>query len=191
MPEVVRGSRPSVDMNRSHSGHQDQIPRRGVHFDPESPSSREGDGPPLDVVDSGSRDGRKSTEQNKKLERRHTDKPEDRPQADAYYDSRAATKREFKRRASTLQEYYKENPALLPQLPFTWKHGWRRWKLFILIFLIFVDACVIPIVLYYAMRYAGHVQGYISRYPSSHSVLLLTSLSLRRRSHDLGRSHIS
>lgn len=87
--------------------------------------------------------------------------------ADAYYDSRAATKREFKRRASTLQEYYKQHPTLLPQLPFTWKHGFKRWKLFALIFLIFVDACVVPIVLYYAMRFAGNVQGWISEFGSA------------------------
>lgn len=30
-----------------------------------------------------------------------------------------------------------------------------------LIFFIFVDACVAPIVLYYALRYAGGVEGWI------------------------------
>lgn len=166
MPEVVRGSRPSVDMARSHSGHTDQIPRRNVHFSPDSapsPPIRQVNEPPLDTVDSETRGRRKSTEESKRLERRPTERLEDRPVADAYYDSRAATKREFKRRGSTLAEYYKENPALLPQLPFTWRHGWRRWKLFALIFLIVVDACVLPIVLYYSMRFAGNVEGWISR----------------------------
>lgn len=84
------------------------------------------------------------------------------PERAAYYDSRAATKREFRRRASTLQEYYQEHPELLPQLPFTWRHGFKRWKLFFTIFIMVVDACVLPIVLYYSMKFAGHVQGWIS-----------------------------
>jgi len=84
-----------------------------------------------------------------------------RPDQDVYYDSRAATKREFKRRASTLQDYYAQNPELLPQLPFTWKRGWKRWKLFLTIALMVVDACVVPIVLYYTMTFAGNVQGFI------------------------------
>ena len=163
-----------MDMTRSRSGHSDQIPRRGVHFGPESPPVREEDEQPLDQIDSGlsgSRDRRKSAEQKRKLEKRPTDRLEDRPAADAYFDSRAATKREFKRRASTLQDYYKQHPPLLPQLPFTWKHGWRRWKLFALIFLMFVDACVIPIVLYYTMKFVGNVQGFISAYsPICHSI---------------------
>ena len=165
MPEVIRGSRPSVDMTRSHSGHNDLVPRTRVHFGPESPPVREENEFPLQEVESGNLQ-RKSSDINKQLERRGTDKPEDRPEADAYYDSRAATKREFKRRASTLQEYYNDHPEYLPQLPFTWKHGWRRWKLFILIFFIFVDACVVPIVLYYTMKFIGHVQGYISMHIS-------------------------
>ena len=84
-----------------------------------------------------------------------------RADADAYYDSRAATRREWKRRAKTLQEYYHDNPHLLPQLPFTWHHGWRRWRLFIFAFLVFVDASAVPIALYYGMRYAGDVEGWI------------------------------
>jgi hypothetical protein len=86
---------------------------------------------------------------------------EQRDEAPVYFDSRAATKREYRRRAATLQDYYDENPHLLPQLPFTWHHGWKRWRLGALLFFIFVDACVLPIVLYYALRYAGNVQGYI------------------------------
>ncbi len=84
-----------------------------------------------------------------------------RADADAYYDSRAATRQEWKRRHKTLQEYYHDNPHLLPQLPFTWHHGWRRWRLFIFAFLVFVDASALPIALYYGMHYAGHVEGWI------------------------------
>lgn len=84
-----------------------------------------------------------------------------RESATAYYDSRAATRAEWQRRAKTLEEYYDDNPGLLPQLPFTWHHGWRRWRLFLFAFLVFVDACALPIALYYGMWYAGHVQGYI------------------------------
>ena len=157
MPEVVRGSRPSLDGRVSSGG-----PRRNVHFGPESPPLQEEESrQALSPVDSGSR--RRKSIEFKGIDRRPTEPPETRPEADAYYDSRAATKREFKRRASTLAEYYKQNPALLPQLPFTWRHGWRRIKLMILIFLIFVDACVIPLVLYYAMTFAGHVQGWIGK----------------------------
>ncbi|KAK3182052.1 hypothetical protein K4F52_006617 [Lecanicillium sp. MT-2017a] len=84
-----------------------------------------------------------------------------RADADAYYDSRAATRQEWKRRHKTLQEYYHDNPHLLPQLPFTWHHGWRRWRLFIFAFLVFVDASAVPIALYYGMHYAGNVEGWI------------------------------
>jgi len=45
-----------------------------------------------------------------RLERRDSMR---RAEVEAYYDSRAATKKEFRRRASTLQEYYKANPQLL------------------------------------------------------------------------------
>lgn len=83
-----------------------------------------------------------------------------RPEADVYYDSRAATKREFRRRATTLQEYYHENPELLPQLPFTWHRGKKRWRLILVIALMWIDACVIPIALYYGMHYGG-VAGWI------------------------------
>lgn len=84
-----------------------------------------------------------------------------RPEAEAYYDSRAATHREWNRRAKTLEEYYHDNPHLLPQLPFTWHHGRRRWKLLFFAFLVFVDASALPIALYYGMHYAGHVPGWI------------------------------
>ncbi|KAF5020875.1 hypothetical protein F66182_7091 [Fusarium sp. NRRL 66182] len=84
-----------------------------------------------------------------------------RPEAEAYYDSRAATQKEYQRRATTLLEYYEENPHLLPQLPFTWHHGWKRWRLFIFAFLVFVDASAVPIALYYGLKYAGDVEGWI------------------------------
>ncbi|KAK2594698.1 hypothetical protein QQS21_007608 [Conoideocrella luteorostrata] len=84
-----------------------------------------------------------------------------RPEAPAYYDSRAATRAEYKRRARTLQEYYDDNPHLLPQLPFTWHHGKRRWRLFLFAFLVFVDASAVPIALYYGLHYAGDVEGWI------------------------------
>ncbi|EQK98422.1 hypothetical protein OCS_05865 [Ophiocordyceps sinensis CO18] len=84
-----------------------------------------------------------------------------RPQAEAYYDSRAATRAEWNRRAKTLDEYYDDNRHLLPQLPFTWHHGRRRWRLFFFAFFVFVDASAVPIALYYGMHYAGHVEGWI------------------------------
>ncbi|KAG6040735.1 hypothetical protein E4U41_007297 [Claviceps citrina] len=84
-----------------------------------------------------------------------------RPDADAYYDSRAATRSEYRRRGRTLQEYYDAHPHLLPQLPFTWHHGKRRWRLFLFAFLVFVDASAVPIALYYGLHYAGHVEGWI------------------------------
>ncbi|UKZ53463.1 hypothetical protein TrVGV298_007255 [Trichoderma virens] len=84
-----------------------------------------------------------------------------RQDADVYYDSRAGTRKEWKRRDRTLQDYYSNNPQLLPQLPFTWHHGWKRWRLFLFAIMVFIDGSIVPIVLYYAMRYAGHVQGWI------------------------------
>ncbi|KAG5926012.1 hypothetical protein E4U42_003748, partial [Claviceps africana] len=84
-----------------------------------------------------------------------------RPDALAYYDSRAATRSEYRRRGRTLQEYYDANPQLLPQLPFTWHHGVRRWRLFLFAFSVFVDASAVPIALYYGMHYGGNVEGWI------------------------------
>ncbi|POR32266.1 Uncharacterized protein TPAR_07532, partial [Tolypocladium paradoxum] len=51
---------------------------------------------------------------------------------------------------------------LLPQLPFTWHHGWRRWRLFLFALLVVVDGSVVPIALYYGMTYGGHVEGWIT-----------------------------
>lgn len=86
---------------------------------------------------------------------------ETRPDAEVYFDSRAATKREWRRRATTLDDYYHQNPELLPQLPFTWHRGKKRWRLIALIVLMWIDACILPIVLYYALNYGGNVQGWI------------------------------
>jgi len=168
MPEVVRGSRPSVDVRipsgqgRSSAEIPESPAARGrVHFDdnepapPLSPSTEN----PLNLTESSrSRSRRKSS-----TWRREQGEGGEHAERDAYYDSRAATKREFRRRASTLQEYYKENPELLPQLPFTWHHGWRRYKFFGLVFVMFVDACVLPIALYYGMSYGGDIEGWISK----------------------------
>lgn len=84
-----------------------------------------------------------------------------RPREPVYYDSRAATRDEYNRRGHTLQEYYEDHPELLPQLPFTWHHGRRRWRLWFFAFLVFVDASAVPIALYYGLHYAGHVEGWI------------------------------
>ncbi|KUJ15886.1 uncharacterized protein LY89DRAFT_567853, partial [Mollisia scopiformis] len=81
---------------------------------------------------------------------------------DVYYDSRAATQREYRRRGSTLQSYYSQHPELLPQLPFTFRHGFKRWKLAGYIALMIFDACIVPILLYYALTFGGNVQGWIT-----------------------------
>ena len=90
------------------------------------------------------------------------DHGQDREESEAYYDSRAATQYEFQRRASTLQTYYCEHPELLPQLPFTFRHGFKRWRLGGYIALMVFDACVVPIMLYYVMTFAGDVEGFIT-----------------------------
>jgi len=180
MPEVVRGSRASVQIERpSVQLDQDAPPTptsptrevRNVHFEPETPSSPLESPPPLGAerTDSGLSIG---SVRRKSIQAKRRKSSDVRPEQDVYYDSRAATKREFKRRASTLQEYYEQHPALLPQLPFTWKRGWKRWKLFLTIALMVVDACVVPIVLYYTMTFAGHIEGWIGKNP-----LELASLS--------------
>jgi len=94
--------------------------------------------------------------------RRTSLNPKLRPEADAYYDSRAATRKEFRRRATTLQDYYRDNPTLLPQLPFTFRHGFKRWKLALLIMFMIFDASIVPILLNYAMTFGGNIQGYIT-----------------------------
>lgn len=94
--------------------------------------------------------------------RKSSQAPRDRPPEEVYHDSRAATKAEFRRRGTTLQDYYRENPTLLPQLPFTWRHGFKRWRLGLIIFLMVLDACLVPIILYYSMTYGGNVAGWIT-----------------------------
>ncbi|KAI1609581.1 hypothetical protein EDD36DRAFT_446359 [Exophiala viscosa] len=161
MPEVVRGSRASLQLDRD--GQPLESPTRegrAVHFPGESPATEDVPSPGINHADSRlsmSSGRRKSSFQR----RRRPTQDMTSPERAAYYDSRAATKREFRRRASTLQEYYQEHPELLPQLPFTWRHGWKRFKLGFTIFIMVVDACVLPIVLYYTMKFAGHVQGWI------------------------------
>ncbi|KAM0562928.1 hypothetical protein ACHAPJ_001769 [Fusarium lateritium] len=161
-PGLVSPTRPS----QSHQSSND----RGVRFNvpestsPTSPQARD----PLDSafaeLPRRTSEGARRTSD---LPRRSSDAPRrslsyaQRPQAEAYYDSRAATQKEYRRRATTLLEYYDDNPQLLPQLPFTWHHGWKRWRLFIFAFLVFVDASAVPIALYYGLKYAGDVEGYI------------------------------
>ncbi|KAI9697467.1 MAG: hypothetical protein M1820_007802 [Bogoriella megaspora] len=94
--------------------------------------------------------------------RRSSIDPRLRPEEDIYLDSRAATRREYQRRGTTLQQYYKEHPTHLPQLPFTFRYGFKRWKLALLIVFMVFDACIVPIILYYAMTFGGHVEGYIT-----------------------------
>ena len=160
MPEVIRGSRtrsfeqgPPTHPTTPSSPHAETPVSpfshdRRVTFDRvESQASSR-----LTPVNSAQRAARgtrnsKSFERTRRKERASIERVEQ----DAYYDSRAATKREFQRRASTLQSYYHDHPYLLPQLPFTFRHGFKRWKLAGYIVLIIIDACVIPIVLYYTM----------------------------------------
>lgn len=172
MPEVIRGSRSHENaITRSDSGltlSPTLSPTAQPARSPLSPQS-----PGEGAIDFG-RTNSKNNEQPDHITRpslqlgrtssswrRSRRQSIQRAEADVYYDSRAATKREFRRRGTTLQDYYKENPKLLPQLPFTWHHGWRRYRFGLLIFLIFIDACIVPIALYYAMAYAGNVQGWI------------------------------
>lgn len=160
MPEVVRGSRASLQHDRSFNASSTPTREGHVHFGVESPEDGETPTPGINAVDTGlsTASGRRKSSQFRR--RRSEDMTS--PERAAYYDSRAATKREFRRRASTLQEYYQDHPDLLPQLPFTWRHGFRRWKLFFTIFIMVVDACVIPIVLYFGLTVAANVQGWIS-----------------------------
>jgi hypothetical protein len=162
MPEVVRGSRPSLQVDSPQQSDRhvgfaaDVVHSRSHESGPASPTVGIGRAStePIRGV------GRKSTERSRRLSRSHS-RHDDDPDAAAYYDSRAATKREFKRRASTLQEYYKEHPEFLPQLPFTLRRGFKRWKLGFTIMLMVADACIVPIALYYAMAFGGNVQGWI------------------------------
>ena len=44
------------------------------------------------------------------------------------------------------------------------RHGWRRFRVIALATVMVLDACVVPIVLYYAMTYGGNVQEWISAF---------------------------
>jgi hypothetical protein len=149
MPEVVRGSRPSLQIDSPPQSNRHVGFAAGVV---DSPSNENGPASPTVGI------SRKSTDKSRRLSKERSREDDG---AAAYYDSRAATKREFKRRASTLQDYYKEHPDFLPQLPFTMKRGWPRWKLGFTIILMVADACIVPIILYYAMAFGGNVQGWI------------------------------
>ena len=131
MPEVIRGI-------RSHEGAPGTLSRQET---PTSPLSNhrvtfEQEATSSPVRHTASHESRK---------RRQSLNLSERAESDAYYDSRAATKKEFRRRASTLQEYYREHPTLLPQLPFTWHHGWKRYRLGLFVTFMFLDAWLAPI----------------------------------------------
>ena len=182
MPQVVRGSHAGIEDSEKDINHQaitpqtstDQHdenrliePTRSADATPstvetppaEAPNFRhvafrsDSNEPPTAAPPRLSRDRRRSSS----FFHRNS---ESRPDAEAYYDSRAATKREYKRRATTLEDYYQEHPELLPQLPFTWHRGKKRWRLIFLIIAMWIDACVLPIALYYAMHYTG-IEGWI------------------------------
>lgn len=140
--------------------HHTRAPRPGVNFlldytegkaaSPSPSSGRRGSQSPH--VRRKSRDDRRRSRQ----ERRASEVP------GQYHDSRASTRAEYRRRASTLKEYYTSNPDLLPQLPYTMRHGRRRFRVIALAFFMVLDACILPILLYYTMKYAGHVAEWIS-----------------------------
>lgn len=136
-----------ASLGRAHSIHE-------VRFEDGATPTSPTDTPPVPI--------RHSTDPNAKPHNpRRSLNYSQRKSSHVYYDSRAGTREEWQRRAKTLEEYYDDNPDLLPQLPFTWHHGWKRWKLFFWAFVVFVDASALPIALYYGMFYAGHVQGWI------------------------------
>jgi len=151
MPAVVRGSGRSNSQDPTSPS--SPIHDRRVTFDQarNDPSSQAHVTSP-----------RQSTSNRRHSSHHHRDSDLNEENALAYYDSRAATRREYRRRGSTLQSYYLEHPELLPQLPFTFRHGFKRWKLAFYIMLMIFDACIVPILLYYAMTYGGNVQGYIT-----------------------------
>jgi len=151
MPAVVRGSGRSNSQDPTSPS--SPIHDRRVTFDQarNDPSSQAHVTSP-----------RQSTSNRRHSSHHHRDSDLNEENALANYDSRAATRREYRRRGSTLQSYYLEHPELLPQLPFTFRHGFKRWKLAFYIMLMIFDACIVPILLYYAMTYGGNVQGYIT-----------------------------
>jgi hypothetical protein len=151
MPQIVRGIRShseSTNVGTPGSPNHD----RRVTFE----NGREDS---LNTLQQAGSQNSQSRPRSRRRRSSHYDR--DHEESDAYYDSRAATQQEFQRRASTLQSYYLEHPDLLPQLPFTFRHGFKRWRLGGYIALMVFDACVVPIVLYYALTFGGHVEGFI------------------------------
>lgn len=155
MPQVVRGLRSTSDIGTPGSPVHD----RRVTFE----NGREESSNSLQHVGSPSSPRPESQRGSQSWRRRSSHRNHDREheESDAYYDSRAATQKEFRRRASNLQSYYLEHPDLLPQLPFTFRHGFKRWKLGGYVGLMVFDACVVPILLYYSMTFGGNLQGWI------------------------------
>ncbi|TAQ86515.1 hypothetical protein B7494_g5180 [Chlorociboria aeruginascens] len=166
MPAVVRGSRRSNSF--PHPQSQPDLPSNPTPASPTSPvqdrrvtfeQSRLEPSNSLPTVPTFS--PRQSTSNRRHSSHHQRYRDLDRDENDPYYDSRAASQREYRRRGTTLQSYYLDHPELLPQLPFTFRHGFKRWKLAGYIGLMVFDACIVPILLYYAMTFGGNVQGYI------------------------------
>ncbi len=163
MPPVVRGSERPEALRKTQS---DSIPAaastnspihdRRVTFDQHRAGTSDSL-PPVHFSSQRSYSGRRHSSHHSR-HRRDFDEEE----KDVYYDSRAATRGEFRRRATTLQSYYNQHPELLPQLPFTLRRGFKRWKLAGYIALMIFDACILPLMLYYAMTFGGNIQGYIT-----------------------------
>lgn len=161
MPAVVRGSArsnslPQIETQTQFSPPTSPVDPRRVTFD------QHREPPPSSPVASRFFPPRLSTSSRRRSSQRYRESDLNEEEADAYYDSRAATHREFRRRGTTLQDYYLEHPELLPQLPFTFRHGFKRWKLAGYVALMVFDACILPILLYYAMTFGGNIQGYIT-----------------------------
>jgi len=154
MPAVVRGS---GQFQRDPASPSSPAHDRRVTFE----QNRQDTSGPLPTAPTIS-PPRRSLSNQRHSSQTHRDRDFDQEEGLAYYDSRAATRREYQRRGSTLQSYYLEHPELLPQLPFTFRHGFKRWKLAGYVALMVFDACVLPILLYYSMTFGGNVQGYIS-----------------------------
>jgi hypothetical protein len=144
-------------------------PAHRTRSDPQQPRNDDFSAPPRAVTftagdssnnTNGSNELHKTTSDPVKKSRRKSH--DETRNASAYYDSRASTRREFKRRASTLSEYYAKNPTLLPQLPYSLRRGWRRWKVIGMGIMMVIDACVVPIILYYALTFGANIQEWIS-----------------------------
>ena len=169
MPAVIRGSQQSNSLPLPHPQAQSELESEPASASPPSPVhdrrvtfEQHREEPSSSLPTTPTFSPRRSTSNRRHSSHHQRDRDLDYGEALAYYDSRAATQREYRRRGSTLQSYYLEHPELLPQLPFTFRHGFKRWKLAGYIALMVFDACIVPILLYYAMTYGGNVQGYIT-----------------------------